>query len=78
MEHSELAKAVGDAIGNLTAATARAVATLAEAVANQPGIDREALLKEWLTALPPLGATSVDDSLFRAIEHWVSQGSPPT
>lgn len=67
-------------IGELTTGTARALAALAEAVAKQANIDREALLDEWFAIIPPEEQSGrIEALLYRAIDQLTagSRKTPP-
>lgn len=71
---------LGQLIGELTVGTARAMAALAEAVAKQANIDRDALLDEWFSIIPPEEQTvGIESLLYRAIDQLTagSRKTPP-
>jgi len=62
-------------VAGLQLGAARAIAALAEAVAKQPGIDREKLLDDWFAIIPSAEqAGRIDGNLYKTIDALLTSG----
>ncbi|MEA9657824.1 hypothetical protein [Xanthomonas campestris] len=69
-EPNKFEKDLAEVIGGVQIGAARAIAALAEALAKQPGIDRQKLLDDWFEIIPnPDQAGQIDAALYRHIDQ---------
>lgn len=70
---NQLEMDLAEIVGGVQLGAARAIAALAEAVAKQPGIDREKLLDDWFEIMPKAEqAGRIDGSLYRTIDQLLT------
>lgn len=63
-------KDLAEIIGAVQICSARAIAALAEALAKQPGIDREQLLDDWFEIIPNADqAGRIESNFYKTLDH---------
>ncbi|MEB1136035.1 hypothetical protein VDP36_16755 [Xanthomonas campestris pv. campestris] len=79
-EPTKLESNLAEVIAGVQIGAARAIAALAEALARQPGIDREKLLNDWFEIIPnPDQAGQIEAVLYRQIDQLLEtdHAKPP-
>lgn len=73
MEPHAFEREMGSVLADMHVGNARALAALLDAVAQQPGIDRDKLLKDFFTFLPtPEQAGKLGGSLYQSIDDLLA------